>query len=320
MKKFFTNLSKCSLAIIIAATVLISSFSASAGEYKSMIRYDRVWECYSDGHDDPDCVVKCMKFVGTEEINGKEYHKIETFRKTFPRYDQFTKTYSYDNYVDGLNQHEGYLREEDGVVYTLVICYPYEFPESDIDYGPLFIPGKNEPEDNEVIVEIPVYDFTRKQGDCYGGMSFCMQTSQPCIFTVIRDDNIEIEGETYRKICLFPDEVKENEYLYGEEVVEGIGSIEHGCLNYHELEARPTMRWAQNYFNRLLDLDGNVIYNPFPSLAFEIQYENFRIPDGVSITEHSEDTAPLYDILGRRITEAAPGQLYIQRGKKHIAK
>ena len=32
------------------------------------------------------------------------------------------------------------------------------------------------------------------------------------------------------------------------------------------------------------------------------------------------EDAPLYDILGRRIANPAPGQLYIQGGKKHIAK
>ena len=32
------------------------------------------------------------------------------------------------------------------------------------------------------------------------------------------------------------------------------------------------------------------------------------------------EDAPLYDILGRRIANPAPGQLYIQDGKKHIAK
>ncbi len=30
--------------------------------------------------------------------------------------------------------------------------------------------------------------------------------------------------------------------------------------------------------------------------------------------------APIYDILGRQIANPAPGQLYIQAGKKHIAK
>ena len=319
MKKFFTNHSKCSLAIIAAITAVISAFSANAEEYKSMIRYDRVWECYSDGQDSG-LVVKCMKFVGTEEINGKEYHRIETFRKTFPKYDHLDRTFSYDNYVDGLNQHEGYLREEGGVVYTLVICYLYESPEYSFEYGPLFIPGKNEPDDNEVIVEIPVYDFTHKNGESYSGMSFCTGISHTCAFSINRDETIEIGGEMYRKICMLPDELKGNEYWYGEEVVEGIGATTHGCLNYHELKLRPTQIWAQNYFNRLLDLNGNVVYNPKPDLAYNVEYDSFQTPDGVCIVSDSVDTAPLYDILGRRIANPAPGQLYIQDGKKHIAK
>lgn len=38
------------------------------------------------------------------------------------------------------------------------------------------------------------------------------------------------------------------------------------------------------------------------------------------MTEQPEIDAPRYDILGRRITSPAPGQLYIRAGKKHIAK
>ncbi|MDE5849600.1 MAG: hypothetical protein K2H38_05620 [Muribaculaceae bacterium] len=41
---------------------------------------------------------------------------------------------------------------------------------------------------------------------------------------------------------------------------------------------------------------------------------------GVKPLSDDEESAPIYDILGRRITEPTPGQLYIQSGKKHIAK
>ena len=238
MRKLFTNILRCSLVLMFVSIIQSASISASAEEYKSMIRYDRVWECISEDHDDPDLVVKCIKFVGMEEINGKAYHKISTFRKTFPKYDQSTMTYNYDNYVDGLNQHEGYLREDNGMAYTLIICRRDHLPDclgedDDNRYGPLYIPGKNEPEDNEVIVEIPVYDFTNKQGHSYIGMSFCMEYSVSCAFTVNRVENIEIDGEKYRKISLLPDGMEENDCWYGEEIVEGIGSIDNGCLNYH---------------------------------------------------------------------------------------
>lgn len=41
---------------------------------------------------------------------------------------------------------------------------------------------------------------------------------------------------------------------------------------------------------------------------------------GVPSISASNEVAPCYDILGRRIAQPAPGQLYIQGGKKHIAK
>ena len=41
---------------------------------------------------------------------------------------------------------------------------------------------------------------------------------------------------------------------------------------------------------------------------------------GVKSLSGEEESAPIYDILGRRITEPVSGQLYIQDGKKHIAR
>lgn len=320
MNRLSTKILKALIPACLYA-IAASSFSASAEEYKSMIRYDRVWECFSEGNDDYNLVVKCMKFVGTEEINGKEYHKIETFRKTFPKYDTLTRTYSYENYVAGLSQHEGYLREENGVAYTLIVCKKDRLPiydgVFDTGYGQLFIPGKNEPGQDEVIVEIPVYDFSHKQGESYYGMSFCEGNSHSCTFTVYREDNMEIDGEEYRKIWLTMYESEGNEYYSGEEFIEGIGVIEYGCLNYHELYLRPTKIWVQNYFNRLLDLDGNVIFAPHA--LYNIPYESLQTPDGVDIIKNPTDNSPIYDILGRRISAPTPGQLYIQGGKKHIA-
>lgn len=321
MNRFFT-ISLKSKRFLFLCFIILTSISVKAEEYKSMIRYDRVWECISDGDDDPDLVVKCMKFFETEVINGKEYHGIMTFRKTFPKYDYNTNTYSYDNYIDGLNQHEGYLRMEDGVAYTLIVCEKDNLPVyNGIDdfhlYGPLYIPGKYEPGEDEVLIEIPVYDFTYGQGQSYVGMSFRMENSHFSRFTVNHIENIEIEGENHRKISLLPGDSKENKYWAGEEIVEGVGAIEFGCLNYHELVSRPAMRWCQNYFNRLLDLKGNVIYGPNP--IYEIQYDGFLSPNDVTVTDQLETiAAPIYDILGRRIVNPVPGQLYIQGGKKYI--
>lgn len=212
MNRFFTISLQSKLFLFLCFIILIS-ISVKAEEYKSMIRYDRVWECISDGDDDPDLVVKCMKFFETEVISGKEYHGIMTFRKTFPTYDYTTNTLSYDNYIDGLNQHEGYLRMEDGVAYTLIICekdnLPYYSATDDShSHGRLFIPGKYEPGDNEVLVEIPVYDFTYKKGQSYVGMSFCMGNSHFSTFTVNHEENIEIDGESHRKISLLPGRIQ----------------------------------------------------------------------------------------------------------------
>lgn len=54
-------------------------------------------------------IVKYMKFDGTEEINGKTYHRIVTFRKAIMerKYDPVFDTYEY---IDGLCEIEGYMR------------------------------------------------------------------------------------------------------------------------------------------------------------------------------------------------------------------
>ena len=213
---------------------------------------------------------------------------------------------------------------EDGVAYTLIVCEKDNLPvyngiEDFHKYGPLYVPGKYEPGEDEVLIEIPVYDFTYGQGQSYVGMSFCMGDSHFSMFKVNHIENIEIDGENHRKISLLPGDDKENNYWAGEEIVEGVGAIEFGCLNYHELVSRPTMRWCQNYFNRLLDLEGNVIYGPNP--YYEIQYDGFLITDDVTATDQLETIpAPIYDMMGRRISTPTAGQLYIQGGKKYIAR
>ena len=84
----------------------------------------------------------------------------------------------------------------------------------------------------------------------------------------------------------------------------------------------PTGMWCRNSINRVFDMDGNVIFKCLDGCQYEdLQYGPFSATDGVvSITGQTDTDAPLYDILGRRIANPAPGQLYIQGGKKHIAK
>lgn len=323
MNIFTTNLSKGYGAIVISVLMLAYAFSASAEEYKSMIRYDRVWQCYStlDGTDED--TYKCMRFDGTEEINGKTYHRLVTFKKRIMDYDPETGPIV-KQMVDCL-EHEGYLREENGKVYTLI--EDMEDPRTDTrdpSLGWLYIPGNSDSDGNKKYSEYLLYDFNIEENGIYDGISFVTGSAWNNRFAILNVSYVEIDGEEYKKMYVCPEDELEYHETYDtpyssyQSIVEGIGAIGYGCLNYHEFIDWPLRLYAHNYFTCLYDMDGNVIYSEDP------EYFGFEYGSFASVKNMAEDTgeapAPLYDILGRRILAPAPGQLYIRGGKKHIAK
>ena len=301
MGKNILNNRKSLITILFLSFLLVGIFPVSAEEYKSMIRYDRVWECLNlEGS----MYIKCMKFDGTEEINGKTYHRIVTFRKS-------TKLGEAYDIQDDVFEHEGFLREDNGVVYTLID-----------ECGKRYIPSMEAPAQNtDDLTEGILYDFNRKVGEEYEGWTSSFDADK-CLFRVISESTIDIDGETYRSIEIASIDPYEGNLMPSHIFIEGIGAAEYGCLNYHEYSAMPTGMWCRNSINRVFDMDGNVIFKCLDGCQYEdLQYGPFSATDGVvSITGQTDTDAPLYDILGRRITNPAPGQLYIQGGKKHIAK
>ena len=109
MKRNSTRL----LLLFLFSFLLAGAFSASAGEYKSMIRYDRVWENKSRYYNDQG-LIRCVRFDGPEEINGKIYHRVVTFKKS--HWESDINAYI----TEDCYEKEGYLREEYGVVYARV--------------------------------------------------------------------------------------------------------------------------------------------------------------------------------------------------------
>ena len=101
-------------------------------------------------------------------------------------------------------------------------------------------------------------------------------------------------------------------------IIEGIGIVDYGGLFYLETYEHTSGHNNYNGFICCLDPDGNILYpqdyrgelpgGGLPSVGVE----------RISPTENGYD-APRYDILGRRISEPVPGQMYIQGGKKKIA-
>lgn len=305
MNRIFTVSQKSKLFLFLSL-IILTSVSVKAEEYKSMIRYDRVWEHISVHWDDKTAYY--TKFDGAEEINGKTYHRLVSFRKSRYDYDAEEKIYLFDvdeNYF----QHEGYMREEDGKVYTLVTDIVRD------DYGLqgyLYIPNGNEahPADLE---EMLIYDFTCKEGESYRGLTTNGYYVDEITYKVKSTEFVDIDGEQHRRLLVSPEEYNEDLEL---PMVEGIGiASEYGCLTTIHI-AMPTCPCMDHMFHRVLDMDGKMIY-PTNEYVSSIPIDFLGVG---SIAGQAEETAPIYDVLGRRISNPAPGQLYIQGGKKFIGK
>lgn len=305
MNRIFTVSQKSRLFLFLCL-VFVATVSVKAEEYKSMIRYDRVWEhiavhwTYN--------TVYYTKFDGAEEINGKTYHRLMSFRKASYNYDEESKPYLMDvdeNYL----QHEGYLREEDGKVYTLIT----DVERSDYGlHGHLYIPNGSDahPADLE---EKLIYDFTCAEGETYLGLTVNGYSVDEITYKVKSTEFVDIDGEQHRRLLVSPEEYNENLEL---PMVEGIGiASEYGCLTTIHI-AMPTCPCMDHMFHRVLDMDGKMIY-PTNEYVSSIPIDFLGVG---SIAGQAEETAPIYDVFGRRISNPAPGQLYIQGGKKFIGK
>ncbi|MDE6480879.1 MAG: hypothetical protein K2L45_11500 [Muribaculaceae bacterium] len=304
MRKFFT-LTLTSKLFLFLCLVFVATISVKAEEYKSMIRYDRVWEHIAVHwtHN----TVYYAKFDGAEEINGKTYHRLVSFRRSDFNYDEEGKPYVFDvdeNYL----QHEGYLREEDGKVYTLIT----DVKRSDYGlHGHLYMPNGSDahPADLE---EMLIYDFTCKEGESYRGLVTNGYYVDEITYKVKSTEFIEIDGEQHHRLLVSPEE---SEWLELP-MVEGVGiASEYGCLTTINTDM-PTCPCMDHIFSRVLDMYGKEIYRE--------DEDPSRIPIdflGVgSIAEQVGEAAPIYDLYGRRISAPVPGQLYIQGGKKYIGK
>ncbi len=306
MANYPNNLLKKLTVIVFAAYMLSFTLSASAEDYKSMIRYDRVWEHISIHWNNKTAYY--VKFDGPEEINGKTYHRLVSFRKARYDYDMDGQCYPFD-VDDDYYKVEGYLREENGKVYTL-LCNTTD--EDNVFWGELYIKG-GEDEQPSDLEEKLLYDFTCKEGESYSGLHLSGDAMK-MNFKVKSIGSVEIEGEGHRLMHVSPEGHDDIDLR----IVEGVGlDSEYGCLTAINFLFIPTCPCTDYIFNRVLSNDGRVIYEAADGVA-DIPVGDFLYVD--NIPQLSKDDIPLYDMMGRRIATSAPGQLYIKAGKKFIGK
>lgn len=263
------SMNKINRHIAIIVTYLLCYLPAVAmHEFVPTIRYDRVWEC-TTSYNLHTFIVKYMKFDGTEEINGKTYHRIVTFRKAIMerKYDSFLDTYEY---IDGLCEIEGYMREDNGKVYTLATG-EYGYGSW---YGGLYVSEKLY--DSQTVDEFLIYDFTCEPGQQYEALSNLTGSSELVNFTVVSKSPVLINNEECLHII-----VEHEGFAPSPQIIEGIGPILFGCLNYQE-HAIPTKMWEYNYFNRIFDLDGNVLYEKQDSYNYKLPENLFSSVDEIN--------------------------------------
>ncbi|MDE5871154.1 MAG: hypothetical protein K2H22_04300 [Muribaculaceae bacterium] len=307
MKGFFTCLPKGSVLPLLLSCLISGVFSASAEEYRSMIRYDRVWE-YLETYWDT-WSVYYVKFDGAEEINGKTYHRLVAFRKAKGVDDNDHQSHLTD-IDENFYRHEGYLREEDGKVYTLISNAVYS---DGFFLGGLYMPTDNgeHPTDLE---ERLIYDFTCNEGESYRGLQLEYNWAEDMTWNVTSVDSVEIDGEEHRRMRVYAEGYEDQALT----MVEGIGiDSYYGCLTDINFLHILTYPFKTHIFSRVLGMDGKVLYCGEDG-SLDIPVGDFL---GVgTLMQPSEAEAPIYDVMGRRISSPAPGQLYIQGGKKHIAR
>ncbi len=243
----------CPKSILAIISILVTNI-VSAADYKPMIRYDRVWENFSYNYEGD--LVKCVKFDGTEEIGGKTYHKLIAFKNTVRKYDSTLGRYVFSTPED-VYKPEGYMREEDGIVYTLV-------RENDkYSIGALYT-CPDDLEEGDIITEKVIYNFNVSAGDVFNMYSFIMRNGLPNQFKVFSTELVDIAGEECKKIDFGPgfSGIDGDMHFYNQySMIEGIGASYYGCLNYTEFIGQPTKIWYYNYIIRVFDMAGNVIYS-----------------------------------------------------------
>ena len=219
-------------------------------------------------------------FDGTKELDGKIY---SVFRDCF-------------------NQPAAYLREEGKKIYR-------HNDESIQIINPSL-------QDSEFLL----YDFGAQSGDTLSvyGFSFGSMMFYKVQIEVLACDTIEIEAKNGTKLQRIRHKAKWDGADLELTVIEGMG-FDRGLLHYPQWHVAVISDATSLYTYSPEKVDW---YTNHASGEFFLKdFYKEAVNAGVSTTESDNNPdSPVYDLMGREIKDPAPGTVYIQGGRKLIAR
>jgi hypothetical protein len=315
-------------------TAINGSYITDRSAYYNMTNYiesscnlideEKVWEYFSSQEeaDGTSYSLNRYKFSGTTTYNGKVYSNWILSDHTSWEVDK-ENNLVLEPSVETDNKQVALIRERDGYVYMLnndrelnYCSYPYNR-----------IYNIDDPSVEDVLLYAPL-SFAEQSVDLYLGSYNYGNFLATSYIRDITDSYVKQMGilHTYR-ICNVPtivemsDDVNNTQndisVVIDAKYTSGVGNIGYGNMTNIICDLRNSngREEAVECFNNLYDKDGNVLYSG----------SNRSVPDpnGVDaiITDSDNaESAPMYDLMGRRISSPAKGQIYIQNGKKLIGK
>ena len=304
--------------IFIASVISLIAMSVPSKAYEPTVREDRVWECATDYYDwstgTAHSSLSKIRFRGTEQINGITYHRwVKTEEILWQSKAGVIISMPDTSYTE---KTIALLREDGGKIWICLSQEQDSLYQDDTD-GAYRIITSSENIDLKDVTEKVLYDFTLNVGD---SVTLLVE-----YFPEAKSGRYEAGGYLHE----YKDQVEETEFReinnktlrqlkYSRCGIEAIESI--GAYSLYSTLARPGVQfmidggYGQNAFlNGIYDGAGNRIFGKW----------EYSVPANAGI---SDVIAPvnldrkMYDLMGREIKEPAPGTVYIQGGRKLIAR
>ncbi len=263
--------------------VLFTKEDFDAPAYRPLVQEGKTWnyDLYIDTFGDTEHQTATLKFGVPEELFGEEY---------FP-------------FVDKDEYKVGYMRQTGDKIHTLVdgfiIIELYPYPSGGHVLG-----------DGE---EALVCDFSASEGYKY------MMSGYPRFLydvAVTRADKILVNGIIRKRVVVACNDIKEDnrEIIF----VEGIGPNKGYLCQPQFMAMVHGTGSALVVLNNVTDAEGNVIFTAedFDAPAYDAGVPEVGFDTGMTPAKDNK----MYDLNGREIRNPLPGTVYIQGGKKHVAK